>query len=290
MKSKGFIGLGVMGYPMAGHLKKAGLDVCVQNRSPDKSLRWVESYGGSLRGTPAELGAGCDVVFLCVGKDEDVRSVVSGRDGLLESLNAGSIIVDHTTTSSSLAKELHKACLEKEIGFLDAPVSGGQAGAESGQLTIMIGGDKETERAVEKYLTHYSKFTKYMGPSGSGQLTKMVNQICIAGLLQGLSEGMNFSELAGLDSQEVIEVISKGAAQSWQMDNRWETMLSDEYDHGFAVDWMVKDLGIAIQQASKNNAPVETTKLVNSYYQEIQEKDGGRWDTSSLLRRLKLKR
>jgi 3-hydroxyisobutyrate dehydrogenase-like beta-hydroxyacid dehydrogenase len=198
--------------------------------------------------------------------------------------------VDHTTTSSSLAKELHKACLEKEIGFLDAPVSGGQAGAESGQLTIMIGGDKKTERAVEKYLTHYSKFTKYMGPSGSGQLTKMVNQICIAGLLQGLSEGMNFSELAGLDSQEVIEVISKGAAQSWQMDNRWETMLSDEYDHGFAVDWMVKDLGIAIQQASKNNAPVETTKLVNSYYQEIQEKDGGRWDTSSLLRRLKLKR
>jgi len=290
MKSKGFIGLGVMGYPMAGHLKKAGLDVCVQNRSPGKSLRWVESYGGSHWDTPAELGAECDVVFLCVGKDEDVRSVVSGRDGLLESLNAGSIIVDHTTTSSSLAKELHKACLEKEIGFLDAPVSGGQAGAESGQLTIMIGGDKETERAVEKYLTHYSKFTKYMGPSGSGQLTKMVNQICIAGLLQGLSEGMNFSELAGLDSQEVIEVISKGAAQSWQMDNRWKTMLSDEYDHGFAVDWMVKDLGIAIQQASKNNAPVETTKLVNSYYQEIQEKDGGRWDTSSLLRRLKLKR
>ena len=290
MKSKGFIGLGVMGYPMASHLKKAGLDVCVQNRSPSKSLRWVESYGGSHRDTPAELGAECDVVFLCVGKDEDVRSVVSGRDGLLESLNAGSIIVDHTTTSSSLAKELHKACLEKEIGFLDAPVSGGQAGAESGQLTIMIGGDKETERAVEKYLTHYSKFTKYMGPSGSGQLTKMVNQICIAGLLQGLSEGMNFSELAGLDSQEVIEVISKGAAQSWQMDNRWETMLSDEYDHGFAVDWMVKDLGIAIQQASKNNAPVETTKLVNSYYQEIQEKDGGKWDTSSLLRRLKLKR
>ena len=290
MKSKGFIGLGVMGYPMASHLKKAGLDVCVQNRSPGKSLRWVESYGSSHWDTPAELGAECDVVFLCVGKDEDVRSVVSGRDGLLESLNAGSIIVDHTTTSSSLAKELHKACLEKEIGFLDAPVSGGQAGAESGQLTIMIGGDKEIERAVEKYLTHYSKFTKYMGPSGSGQLTKMVNQICIAGLLQGLSEGMNFSELAGLDSQEVIEVISKGAAQSWQMDNRWKTMLSDEYDHGFAVDWMVKDLGIAIQQASKNNAPVETTKLVNSYYQEIQEKDGGRWDTSSLLRRLKLKR
>jgi|TARA_B110000438_G_scaffold301258_1_gene355692 3-hydroxyisobutyrate dehydrogenase-like beta-hydroxyacid dehydrogenase len=288
MSNIGFIGLGVMGFPMAGYLKEGGHELFVHNRSEKKTSRWVQSYGGSKRSTPAEVGQECNIVFLCVGRDEDVRSVVSGKDGLLETLDSGSIIVDHTTISASLAKELHQKCLEKEISFLDAPVSGGQAGAEKGQLTIMIGGDEEVSSSVQEYLNTYSKFTKYMGPAGSGQLTKMVNQICIAGLLQGLSEGMNFSELSGLDTREVIEVISKGAAQSWQMDNRWETMLSDEYDHGFAVDWMIKDLGIAIDQASKSNASLEATILIKDYYQEIKKQGGGRWDTSSLLRRLKL--
>ena len=289
MKAKGFIGLGVMGFPMASHLENGGNEVCVYNRSPTKSELWSESHKGSKCDTPAEIGAKCDVVFLCVGRDEDVRSVLKGKKGLLETLQTGSTVVDHTTTSASLAKEMNQECSKKGISFIDAPVSGGQAGAKSGQITIMVGGERDEYENVKQYLELYAKFTKHMGPSGSGQLTKMVNQICIAGLLQGLAEGMNFSEKVGLNTKEVVEVISKGAAQSWQMDNRWETMLADKYDHGFAVDWMRKDLGIAIEEAGINEASVETAKKIDGYYKEIQSMQGGRWDTSSLLRRLQVK-
>ena len=286
MKSKGFIGLGVMGFPMASHLQKGGHDVRVYNRSEEKSIKWAKSAGGNFFSTPEEVAEGCDVVFVCVGRDEDVRSVVAGESGLLKNLKPGSVIVDHTTTSATLAKEMSSECLKQEIAFIDAPLSGGQIGAESGQLTIMAGGDISAFNKVEELLGLYSKFVKYMGDSGSGQLTKMVNQICIAGLIQGLAEGINFSEKAGLNSKEVIEVISKGAAQSWQMDNRWETMIAGQYDHGFAVDWMRKDLGIAIQEAENNKASVETTQAIDGYYEDVQNMGGNRWDTSSLLKRL----
>ena len=286
MKSKGFVGLGVMGFPMASHLKKGGHDVRVYNRSEEKSIKWAKSTGGNFFSTPEEVAEGCDVVFVCVGRDEDVRSVVAGENGLLKNLKPGSIIVDHTTTSATLAKEMSSECLKQEIAFIDAPLSGGQIGAETGKLTIMAGGNIEAFNKTKELLNLYSKFVRYMGESGSGQLTKMVNQICIAGLIQGLAEGINFSEKAGLDTKGVIEVTSQGAAQSWQMDNRWETMLSGDYGHGFAVDWMRKDLGIALEESKKNEARMDITRQIDQFYEKVQSMGGGRWDTSSLLKRL----
>jgi len=286
MKNKGFVGLGVMGFPMANHLHTGGYKVRVCNRSEDKSKRWANLTGENYFLTPEEVAEGCDVVFLCVGNDEDVRSVVTGEDGILKSLKPGSIVVDHTTTSATLALEMSSKCLNQEIFFIDAPLSGGQIGAESGKLTVMAGGDINAFNKIKELLSLYSKFVRRMGDSGTGQLTKMVNQICIASLIQGLAEGIHFSEKAGLDTKGVIEVISKGAAQSWQMDNRWETMLSGDYDHGFAVDWMRKDLGIAIKEAENNTANIDTTKTIDQYYKEVQAIGGSRWDTSSLLKRL----
>ncbi|MDC0076549.1 NAD(P)-dependent oxidoreductase [Gammaproteobacteria bacterium] len=286
MKNKGFIGLGVMGFPMANHLYNGGHKVRVCNRSEEKSRKWVNLTGGTYFLTPQEVAEGCDVVFLCVGNDDDVRSVVTGDDGLLRSLKPDSIIVDHTTTSATLAQEMSSECLNQGIFFIDAPLSGGQIGAESGKLTVMAGGDINAFDKIEELLSLYSIFVRHMGDSGAGQLTKMVNQICIASLIQGLAEGINFSEKAGLDTEGVVEVISKGAAQSWQMDNRWKTMLSGEYEHGFAVDWMRKDLGIAIKEAENNRANIDTTKIIDQYYQEVQAMGGNRWDTSSLLKRL----
>jgi len=286
MKNKGFVGLGVMGFPMANHLHTGGHKVRACNRSEDKSKRWASLTGEDYFQTPEEVAEGCDVVFLCVGNDEDVRSVVTGEDGLLKSLKSGSIVVDHTTTSATLAQEMSSKCLNQGISFIDAPLSGGQIGAESGKLTVMAGGDINAFNKIEELLSLYSKFVRHMGNSGAGQLTKMVNQICIASLIQGLAEGINFSEKAGLDTKGVVEVISKGAAQSWQMDNRWETMLSGEYEHGFAVDWMRKDLGIAMKEAENNTANIDITKTIDQYYKEVQAMGGSRWDTSSLLKRL----
>jgi 3-hydroxyisobutyrate dehydrogenase-like beta-hydroxyacid dehydrogenase len=287
MNKKGFIGLGVMGYPMAGHLASNSFDTCVFNRTHDKALKWENEFTGTLCSSLSEVASQSDVIMICVGKDEDVRDVICGNDGLLESLNPGTIIIDHTTTSATLAKEMNQVLQEKECYFLDAPISGGQAGAEAGELSIMVGGSKESFKAVKSTLDSYSKFSKYMGNSGSGQLTKMVNQICIGGLLQALAEGMSFSEKAGLNTNDVMEVITKGAAQSWYMENRWSTMLQDKYDHGFAVNWMRKDLDIVEDQAAKIGASIEATKLVNNFYKEIQNMDGGRWDASSLLKRIK---
>ncbi len=246
MKNIGFIGLGVMGSPMAGHISKAGYSLKVFNRTRKKSELWSEEYSGQVTISPAELAEGCDMVFLCVGNNQDVEEIVQGKNGVLEGLKAGGIIVDHTTTSSVLARTMSVSSSKKGISFIDAPVSGGEIGAKEGTLTIMAGGDEEAFKSSLEVINLYSKYCKRMGESGSGQLTKMVNQICIAGLIQGLAEGMHFSEKAGLDTKEVIEVISKGAAQSWQMENRWETMLSDFYEHGFAVDWMRKDLGFVL--------------------------------------------
>ncbi|MBL6904179.1 MAG: NAD(P)-dependent oxidoreductase [Pseudomonadales bacterium] len=280
-----FIGLGVMGYPMAGHLKQAGMDVCVYNRSADKAQRWVEQYGGSLAATPAAAAAGCDVVLSCVGNDDDVRQVLLGEDGALAAMQSGSLLVDHTTASATLARELSGAAAARGIGFLDAPVSGGQAGAENGALTVMVGGEEAHYASAKGVFDAYSKFSKLLGPAGSGQLAKMVNQVCIAGVVQGLAEGLNFAKNAGLDGEALIETISKGAAGSWQMENRYKTMLADQYDFGFAVDWMRKDLGIAIKEAENNGSPLPVAELVDSFYAQIQGMGGGRWDTSSLLAR-----
>jgi 3-hydroxyisobutyrate dehydrogenase-like beta-hydroxyacid dehydrogenase len=287
MNKKGFIGLGVMGYPMAGHLASNNFDTCVFNRTHKKALKWENEFTGTLCSSLSEVASQSDVIMICVGKDEDVRDVICGNDGLLESLNPGTIIIDHTTTSATLAKEMNQVLQEKECYFLDAPISGGQAGAEAGKLSVMVGGSKESFMAVKNIIDSYSKFSKHMGISGSGQLTKMVNQICIGGLLQALAEGMSFSEKAGLNTKDVMEVITKGAAQSWYMENRWSTMLQDKYDHGFAVNWMRKDLDIVEDQAAKIGASIEATKLVNNFYKEIQNMDGGRWDASSLLKRIK---
>ena len=287
MKNIGFIGLGVMGSPMAGHISNAGYSLKVFNRTRKKSELWSDEYSGEVTLSPAELAEGCDMVFLCVGNNQDVEEIVLGKNGVLEGLKAGGIIVDHTTTSSVLARTMSVNSSEKGISFIDAPVSGGEIGAKEGTLTIMAGGDEEAFKSSLEVISLYSKFCKRMGGSGSGQLTKMVNQICIAGLVQGLAEGMHFSEKAGLDTKEVIEVISKGAAQSWQMENRWETMLSDFYEHGFAVDWMRKDLGFVLEEATTNGSNLEVTALVDIFYAEIQQKGGGRWDTSSLFRRLR---
>ena len=287
MSSKGFVGLGVMGSAMAGHISNKYSDLIVYNRTMDKANSWVQVNGGQAVSNAAEVGELCEQVFLCVGNDEDVKEVVSGEEGILQSMKKGGVIVDHTTISADTSKELNELCSAKEIGFIDAPVSGGQAGAEFGQLTVMAGGEEKYFDMVKETIACYSKFIKLMGPSGSGQLTKMVNQICIAGLIQSLSEGINFSEEVGLNTNEVIEVISKGAAQSWQMENRWETMLQDHYDHGFAVDHMKKDLDLVIEEANKKEINVDLTKIVNEYYKDIQGMGGNRWDTSSLLKRLK---
>ena len=287
MKNIGFIGLGIMGSPMAGHISNAGYSLKVFNRTREKSELWSEEYSGEVVLSPVELAEGCDMVFLCVGNNQDVEEIVLGKNGVLEGLKAGAIIVDHTTTSSVLAQNMSVSSSKKGISFIDAPVSGGEVGAKEGTLTIMAGGDEEAFKSSLEVINLYSKFCKRMGNSGSGQLTKMVNQICIAGLIQGLAEGMHFSEKAGLDTKEVIEVISKGAAQSWQMENRWETMLQDHYDHGFAVDHMRKDLDLVIEEANKIGINLDLTKIVNGYYKDIQDMGGNRWDTSSLLKRLK---
>ena len=287
MKNIGFIGLGVMGSPMAGYISKAGYSLKVFNRTREKSELWSKDYLGQVALSPAELAEGCDMIFLCVGNDEDVEKIILGKNGVLEGLETGGIIVDHTTTSSVLARNMSVSSSKKGIFFIDAPVSGGEIGAKNGTLTIMAGGDEEAFKSSLEVINLYSKYCKRMGGSGSGQLTKMVNQICIAGLIQGLAEGMHFSEKAGLDTKEVIEVISKGAAQSWQMENRWETMLSDYYEHGFAVDWMRKDLGFVLEEAIANGSNLEVTTLVDTFYAEIQRKGGGKLDTSSLFRRLR---
>ncbi|QOR38228.1 NAD(P)-dependent oxidoreductase [Billgrantia diversa] len=282
-----FIGLGVMGYPMAGHLARAGLEVRVYNRTEAKAKAWTGEHGGSHHATPAEAAQGADLVLVCVGNDDDVRQVTVGEQGALSGMSTGSLLVDHTTASADLAEQLDAACRERGIGFIDAPVSGGQQGAENGMLTIMCGGEQPDYARAEPILAHYARAVSLMGPAGSGQLTKMVNQICIAGLVQGLAEGLHFAEQAGLDQQRVVDVISKGAAGSWQMENRHATMIGDEYDHGFAVDWMRKDLGICLEQARRLQARLPVTALVDQFYGDVQVMGGGRWDTSSLLRRLR---
>jgi 3-hydroxyisobutyrate dehydrogenase-like beta-hydroxyacid dehydrogenase len=281
-----FIGLGVMGYPMAAYLTKAGHDTLVYNRTGEKAKRWVTEYGGASAPTPREAAGGADIVFSCVGNDDDVREVLLGTNGVLAGIGEGGIVVDHTTASAKLARELYAAAAEKGVGFLDAPVSGGQAGAENGQLTIMVGGDTGVFERARPVMDCYAKAITLIGPVGSGQLAKMVNQICIAGLVQGLSEGLHFARCAGLDPAVVIEAISRGAAQSWQMENRWETMVAGEFDFGFAVDWMRKDLAIALDEAQRNGARLEVAKLVDRYYEEVQAMGGKRWDTSSLIARL----
>ena len=282
-----FIGLGVMGYPMAGHLAEAGLTVRVYNRTQSKAEQWCERYEGSHHPTPAEAASGADLVLVCVGNDDDVREVTTGPDGALSALSQGAILVDHTTASSSLAEELDQACQKQGVGFIDAPVSGGQQGAENGALTIMCGGQEEHFSRARPVLEHYGRAVTLMGGVGAGQLTKMVNQICIAGLVQGLAEGLHFAEQAGLDQERVVEVISQGAAGSWQMENRHATMIRDEYEHGFAVNWMRKDLDICLNQARQLEARLPVTALVDQFYADVQAMGGGRWDTSSLLRRLR---
>jgi 3-hydroxyisobutyrate dehydrogenase-like beta-hydroxyacid dehydrogenase len=283
-----FVGLGVMGFPMAGHLSQIAQRVQVYNRTQEVARRWIETYPGSgvLGDSPRDVAIGADVVFMCVGNDDDVRSVAYGDHGVIAGLDSGALLVDHTTASRDLAIELEQACRSKQIGFLDAPVSGGQAGADNGALTIMVGGEEDQYLRALPYLECYSKKCELMGSVGFGQLTKMVNQICIAGVLQGLAEGIHFGQSAGLDIEKVVDVISKGAAQSWQMENRALTMNQDKFDFGFAVDWMRKDLGIALETARSTNARLPLTALVDQFYADIQAQGGGRLDTSSLLRRL----
>jgi 3-hydroxyisobutyrate dehydrogenase len=278
-----FIGLGVMGYPMAGHLRAAGHEVSVYNRTEAKAESWAGEHGGTAFATPREAAQGCDFVFVCVGNDDDVRSVVIGDDGVLAGMTSGATLVDHTTASADLARELSKICSDAGIGFLDAPVSGGQAGAENGVLTVMVGGDEDTFAAAAPVIDAYAQACTLIGPAGSGQLAKMVNQICIAGVVQGLSEAVNFGMKAGLDMEKVIGTISKGAAQSWQMENRWETMVAGKFDYGFAVDWMRKDLGICLAEAERSGARLPTTALVDQFYAQVQARGGTRWDTSSLI-------
>ena len=286
-KKLAFLGLGVMGYPMAGHLARAGHEVTVYNRSPAKADAWRNEYRGRTARTPAEAARSAEIVLMCVGNDDDVRTVANGADGALAGMAAGTILVDHTTASAEVAREVHAAASARGVGFLDAPVSGGQAGAQNGKLTIMVGGDAPTFARAEGVLAHYARAVTLMGDSGAGQLTKMVNQICIAGLLQGLSEGIDFAMRAGLDAERVLDVISKGAAQSWQMENRGRTMAADQFDFGFAVDWMRKDLGICLAEARANGATLPVTALVDQFYGRIQQQGGGRWDTSSLVRLLR---
>jgi len=282
-----FLGLGVMGFPMAGHLARAGHTVVVYNRTPAKAAQWVEKYGGSSAPTPAAAARDASLVMMCVGNDDDVRAVALGSDGAVGAMKSGSVLVDHTTASAIVPRELHAAAKARGVGFLDAPVSGGQAGAENGKLTIMVGGEADVFARAEGVLAHYARAVTLMGGPGSGQLTKMVNQICIAGLVQALSEGINFARKAGLDPERVLDVIGKGAAQSWQMDNRGKTMAADKFDFGFAVDWMRKDLAICTAEARANGAALPVTALVDQFYARIQAQGGGRWDTSSLIRLLR---
>ena len=281
-----FLGLGVMGFPMAGHLQTAGHDVTVYNRTTAKAEAWVAKHGGAMGKTPAEAAAGADMVMACVGNDDDLRSVCLGEDGAFGAMTAGSLFVDHTTVSAAVTRELHDLAAAQGIGFVDAPVSGGQAGAENGQLSIMCGGAEDHYAQAEAVITDYAKLCRRIGDSGAGQMTKMCNQIAIAGLVQGLSEALHFAQKAGLDGRAVVEVISQGAAGSWQMSNRYETMLDDKWDHGFAVDWMRKDLGICLDTANDNGASLPVTALVDQFYKDVQKLGGGRWDTSSLLKRL----
>ena len=284
-----FIGLGVMGYPMAGYISKAGHKVTVFNRTKSKAEKWLKTYSGKMAETPAEAAKDSDFVFTCVGNDNDLKEVTFEKNGIFKSIKKGSVYIDNTTASAAIAREIYDYAKKNNFGFLDAPVSGGQAGAENGALTVMIGGDKKDFDKASPIINCYSKKMKLLGKAGSGQLAKMVNQICIAGLVQGLSEGINFGIKAGLNMEEVIEVISKGAAQSWQMENRSKTMIDDKFNFGFAVDWMRKDLKIALDEAKKNNSPLPIAKIVDGYYEEIQKMGGNRWDTSSLIRRFKKK-
>lgn len=278
-----FLGLGVMGFPMAGHLAAAGHEVVVYNRTQSRADAWTEQHGGESRRTPTAAAEGAEVVFVCVGNDSDLRSVVTGDEGALAGMAKGAILVDHTTASADIARELAANSGAKGVGFLDAPVSGGQAGAENGQLTVMVGGDTTVFDQARPLIDCYARATTLMGSAGAGQLTKMVNQICIAGLLQGLSEGMNFASRAGLDGEQVIDVISKGAAQSWQMENRAATMLRGKFDFGFAVQWMRKDLSICLEEAKRNDARLPVTALIDQLYAQVEARGGSRWDTSSLI-------
>jgi 3-hydroxyisobutyrate dehydrogenase len=279
-----FLGLGVMGFPMAGHLRaRGGHEVAVYNRTRAKTDAWVQQHGGRAAATPREAAEGAEIVFMCVGNDDDVRSIAYGKDGAMAGMGKGAILVDHTTASADLARELFQKGTEQGVDFIDAPVSGGQAGAENGQLTVMCGGDQAPFDRAKPVIDAYAKSCLLLGPAGAGQLTKMVNQICIAGLVQGLAEGMAFGAKAGLDMEKVIAVISKGAAQSWQMDNRAKTMVQGKFDFGFAVDWMRKDLGICLAEAKKNGARLPVTALVDQFYGHVQARGGRRWDTSSLM-------
>jgi 3-hydroxyisobutyrate dehydrogenase len=286
-KQVAFIGLGVMGYPMARHLINAGHEVTVYNRTSSKSEQWVEENGGTRQLTPRQAAIGAEIVFLCVGNDDDVRSVVLGEDGALAAMTSDTLIVDHTTASAKLAADLETVCAQESVGFLDAPISGGQMGAEAGRLTVMCGGEEKWFELSKPVIESYSQTCNLIGPSGSGQLAKMVNQICIAGLLQGLSEALEFGRRSGLNLELVLQTISSGAAGSWQMENRGKTMMRDEFEFGFAVDWMRKDLGIVIQEAERIGAPLQITQLVDAFYAEVQTKGGGRLDTSSLITRLR---
>jgi 3-hydroxyisobutyrate dehydrogenase len=285
--SAAFVGLGVMGFPMAGHLHKAKHQMTVYNRNSGKAKLWQEKYGGKTAATPGEAAAQADFIFVCVGNDDDVRQVCTGPEGIFPKLKPGSVVIDNTTTSAIVAREMATLAEERGCSFLDAPVSGGQSGAENGKLTVMVGGNEEAFAKAKPIIQAYSASVRLLGPSGYGQLTKMVNQICIAGLVQGLSEAINFGQKAGLDIPEVISVISKGAASSWQMQNRWETMMNDKFDFGFAVDLMRKDLKIACEQATELGVQLPITRSVDGFYEEVQQMGGGRWDTSSLIARLR---
>ncbi|MBK1866250.1 NAD(P)-dependent oxidoreductase [Aestuariivirga sp. YIM B02566] len=282
-----WIGLGVMGYPMAGHLKsKAGIPVTVYNRTGAKAEKWAAQFSDKTAPTPAEAARDADFVFACVGNDDDLRQVTTGPDGAFQAMKKGAVFVDHTTASADVARELHAAASAKGLGFVDAPVSGGQAGAENGVLTVMCGGEQGDFDKAAPLIAHYSRMCRLLGPTGSGQLAKMVNQICIAGLVQGLSEAVNFGMKAGLNMEAVVEVISKGAAGSWQMENRHKTMIAGKFDFGFAVDWMRKDLGICLAEANNNGASLPITALIDQFYADVQKMGGKRWDTSSLIARL----
>ncbi|MGV8844509.1 MAG: NAD(P)-dependent oxidoreductase [Pseudomonas sp.] len=287
MAKVAFIGLGTMGFPMAGHLACEGHEVCVYNRSPAKAKRWCAAFAGDSAATPREAADGAELVITCVGTDDDVRAVVMGCDGVFAGMAPGSILVDHTSTSADIARELAQLSAERQLGFLDAPVSGGQTGAENGLLTVMVGGELAFFRRAEPVIESYAKMIKLMGPAGSGQLTKMVNQICLAGLLQGLAEALHFAQRAQLDGLAAMQVIDQGAAQSWQLEHRHRSMLEGRFDFGFAVDWMRKDFSIALEEAKRNGAQLPVTALVDQFYAEVQAMGGGRWDTSSLIARLK---
>jgi 3-hydroxyisobutyrate dehydrogenase len=281
-----FIGLGVMGYPMAGHLAAKGYSVTVYNRNSAKAEAWVAEHGGASASSPKDAASGASIVFACVGADNDLREVAYGEDGIFAGMSAGAMFVDHTTASADVAREVHAAAKERGFGFIDGPVSGGQAGAENGALTVMCGGDQGDFDKVSGAIDSYAKMCRLMGPAGAGQLTKMVNQICIAGVVQGLAEGLNLALKAGLDGAQVVDVISKGAAQSWQMENRYQTMLAGEYEHGFAVQWMRKDLSICMQEAKNQGISLPMAALVDQFYAEVEAMGGARWDTSALLARM----